>query len=264
MKRIHIVGAPRSGTTLMQSLLNACFRIDGVQERELRLYRAKGGGYDILCTKRPGDEGLAPGLLPFDPALHFIYMLRDPRDTCVSRHRRAPDKYWSNLGAFKESYGHAKTVWSHPRFHVVRYEDLADDPDRVQARLAAAMPFLQERALFSDFHRVVSDGEIKQQALGGVRPINKDSIGAWRRHLPRLKAQLDLHGPISLELIRLGYEADDAWLSELEGVKPDNKGSLRAERVSPGKAFRRSVRRQVHKLVYLAKRAGGEFTELVK
>ncbi len=263
MKRIHIVGAPRSGTTLMQSLMGACFEIDGVLEKELRLWRAAGHGYRILCSKRPGDEALAPGLLPLDPLLHFVYMLRDPRDTAVSRHARAPDTYWSNLGAFKDSLGAARKVWDHPRFHVVKYEDLAADPDAVQARLAAHMPFLRERALFSEFHQVVSDADVKQRALGGVRPINKASIGAWRQHLPRIKAQLVLHGPITEDLIALGYEPDARWLDLLETVEPENRASLRPETVSPSKAFRRGLRRQMHKGTYLTKRAVGALMDMV-
>lgn len=263
MKRIHIVGAPRSGTTLMQSLMGACFAIDGVMEKELRLWRAKGHGYKILCSKRPGDEALAPGLLPLDPALHIIYMLRDPRDTVVSRHRRAPDTFWSNLDAFKTSIAYARQVWDHPRFHVVRYEDLAHDPDQVQARLAARMPFLEETALFSEFHRLVSDTDVKQQALGGVRPINRNSIGVWRRYLPRIKAQLDLHGPITDDLIALGYEGDDLWLKELEGVEPRNETSLRPEDVSSAKRLRQGLRRRLHMGIYLAKRLTGEVTDIL-
>lgn len=261
MKRIHITGAPRSGTTLMQTLLSACFEIDGVLEKELRLWRAPGHGYRVLCSKRPGDEALAPGLIGLDPALWFVYMLRDPRDAIVSRHKRAPDTYWSNLEAFKSSLGFARKVWDHPRFIVVRYEDLADDPDAVQQRLSAAMPFLKQTARFSDFHRVVSDEDVKQKALGGVRPINKASIGVWRAHLPRIKAQLALHGPITEDLIALGYENDPQWADILQGVDAENEKSLRPEQVSSGKRLRRAVRRQIHKGIYLSKRLTGAVRE---
>src|SRR5712664_1119421 len=51
-----------------------------------------------------------------------------------------------------------------------------------------------------------------QQALGGLRPPDAASIGRWRAHKERLAGQLRIHGPITRELIELGYERDDAWL----------------------------------------------------
>ncbi len=252
------MGAPRSGTTLMQTLLNACFEIDGVMETERRLWRTPGRGYEVLCSKRPGDEALAPGLIHLDRAIWFIYMLRDPRDTIVSRHPRAPDVYWSNLDAFKTSIRFARKVWDHPRFLVVKYEDLAKDADAVQTRLSEAMPFLDQKAKFSDFHRVVGDGDVAQKALGPVRPINKASIGAWRNQMPRIKAQLQIHGSIAGDLIDLGYEKDESWLAALEDVSPENAKSLRPEYVGRGKQFRRAIRRQIHRAIYLSKRLDGE------
>jgi len=257
MKRIHITGAPRSGTTLMQRLMAACFAIDGVMEREMRLYRGWGYEHRVFCTKRPGDEAYAAALLDADPDLHMIFMLRDPRDAACSRHKRAPDKYWSNLGAFKEAVAAARPVMDHPRFHVVRYEDLARDPDGVQARLAEALPFIRQTAPFTEFHRIVSDAQVEQKALGGVRPVSEASIGTWRAHLPRVKAQLALHGDISQDLIDLGYESDGSWLEALEGVSADNEASLRPETLTPAKLKRRAARRARHVRIYRLKRALG-------
>ena len=56
---------------------------------------------------------------------------------------------------------------------------------------------------------------------GGLRKINAESIGNWRNHLPRLKGQICLHGSISEDLIKYGYEPNNAWLSLLENIEPD-------------------------------------------
>src|SRR5262245_17032620 len=100
-ERIHIVGPQRSGTTLMQALFATCFDVDGATLEEIRLWRRMPDGERVLVTKRPGDELLAPFLLPLDPNLWFVFMLRDPRDVVVSEHGREPGRYWSNLRAWR-------------------------------------------------------------------------------------------------------------------------------------------------------------------
>ena len=139
-QRVHIVGPPRSGTTLMQALVVNCFDVDGKTVTEERLWRRMPKGERVLVTKRPGEAPLAPMLLPLDRNLHFIFMLRDPRDTIVSRHGRTREKYWSNLRAWRQSYGAARKMRDHPRFVVVRYEDLVRDPDSRAVHARAASP----------------------------------------------------------------------------------------------------------------------------
>jgi len=68
---------------------------------------------------------------------------------------------------------------------------------------------------------VASPAAESLKALGGLRPIDAESIGRWRQHLPRLAGQLSVHGPITRDLIEFGYEPDDGWLAELEAIEPD-------------------------------------------
>ncbi len=49
MERIHIVGASRSGTTLMHELMTTCFKIDGATKEEVRLWRL----YDTSAATWP-------------------------------------------------------------------------------------------------------------------------------------------------------------------------------------------------------------------
>ncbi|HUO85174.1 MAG TPA: hypothetical protein VM534_08680 [Thermoanaerobaculia bacterium] len=96
--------------------------------------------------------------------------------------------------------------------------------------LTERLPFLISRARFSDYHQVARPSGRSLQALGSLRPIDDRSVGAWRRHLPRVAGQLLLHGSITADLIRHGYEKDAAWESLLDGVEPDTSPSHQRDR----------------------------------
>jgi hypothetical protein len=255
--RIHITGAARSGTTLMLALLATCFEIDGATLRETRLWRAPLRGRRIVLTKQPQDERLALFLGRFDPRLHIIYMLRDPREVIVSVHGTDPDRYWSNLRAWRESVRLAQRYFADPRVHVVRYERLMRDPDGVQRTLAAAMPFLKITRAFSNFHEHAELADPQwRAAMGSIRRLSPDALGTWRNHLPRLQAQLALHGDISNDLIRLGFEQDKGWLALLDGVEPDPTPSRTSEQETFRRRFNHAWRDTVGAVAYLLQRLG--------
>ena len=255
--RVHITGAARSGTTLMLALMLTCFEIDGRNVRETRLWRARVAGRRIVLTKQPMDERLALLLVRLDPRLHVIYMLRDPREAVVSIHGTAPDQYWSNLRAWRESVAAAKPWFDHPRVHVVRYDALARDPDGVQRALGAAMPFLNIVRPFSRFHDVAAlQDDQWRAAMGSIRSVSPESLGSWRRHLPRLKAQLLRHGDISDTLMALGFEKDRAWLELLDGVEPEATPSRTAETESLRRRFDHAWRDFIGALAYGLQRIG--------
>ena len=234
--RIHITGAARSGTTLMLALMMTCFDIDGAVTQECRLWRAPVRGRRVVLTKQPRDEAFAIRLARVDPRLHAIYMLRDPREVVVSIHGSAPDQYWSDLPAWRRSVAAARPWVQHPRVHVVRYDELVRDPDRVQQRLAAAMPFLKILRPFSRFHEAAAlEHEQWRVAMRSIRPPSPEALGSWRQQLPRLKAQLAAHGDSSEELIALGFERDRKWLSLLDDVTSEEG----RERESPDTFKRR-------------------------
>ena len=87
--------------------------------------------------------------------------------------------------------------------------------------------------------------------MGGLRPVTPDRIGNWRRHKPRLLAQIELHGSIQEDLERLGYESDGGWTQELEGVIPENGESHWPETAVP-RPFRSRLRRGLRILRYAA------------
>lgn len=227
MHRIHIVGAsPRSGTTLIAEAMIACFEIDVYCEHEARVFADAPHAGEVFLTKAPRDILLAAEALEENPLLHIVYMLRDPRNIVVSKHRRAPGRYWAGLKFWKLYTPIGRALKAHPRFITLRYEDLLADPDAVQDELATRLSFLRKRAPFSRYHEVAKPSADATQALSGVRPILAARDPGWRAHLPRLVAQLEMHGPLTQDLIEFGYEKDAQWLRELDGIEADRRPSF--------------------------------------
>lgn len=233
MHRIHVVGcSPRSGTTLMAELLRSCFEVDWSFEHEVPVRSRPRPEGDVLVSKAPRDAMTIGAALLANPRQYGIYLVRDPRDVVTSKHRKAPDRYWAGFrfyAAYARAYDRLK---EHPRFVPIRYEDLVSDPDAVQERLQAQLPFLVPTRKFSRFDDTVEVSERSAEALGGARQIDDSSVGKWREHLPRVKGQLRLHPTMADRVISMGYEPNHGWLALLEGVEPDLSESYWAERFS--------------------------------
>jgi hypothetical protein len=181
---------------------------------------------DVLCTKSPREVPYMPWTLRLNPDLFVIYMLRDPRNVIVSKHRQAPDKYYTSLAVWQEFESYRRRLEEHPRFLVVKYEELVTEPDTVQEKIRTLMPFLEGRCLFSEFHHYARPSERTSRALNGLRPVSADRLLEWKKHLPRVKAQLERFGEISAELVELGYEPDAKWRDQLRDVEPQSFDSV--------------------------------------
>lgn len=223
MQRVHIVGlSPRTGTTLIQELMAHCFEFEGVPTHEMSIFKVPHGNPKTFCTKSPRELKYVFEIGPM-PGLWCICMVRDPRDVIVSKHQLKPDVYYTSFKLLKENYDvYNKYVDSYPNFIFIKYENLVKNPDQVQELIQEAIPFLKKKANFSEFHKIANPSKRAVNALGGVRKINTSSIGNWRNHLPRIKAQLQLFETMPAILRDLGYENDDKWIEMLDGVVADN------------------------------------------
>ena len=223
MKRVHIIGAPRSGTTLMLELMSNGFRFTAISKREVSLLEYPHGFPEdsTVCTKNPQDHRLVSTLIDRDEQQWFISMVRDPRDIVCSRHGFHPEVYWANLRQWRAWLDNTRPYRTHPRMIEIRYEDLVRSPDEVQQEIAARLPFLPVRNAFSEFHKFAKPSDQSLNAMGDVRPVSDASVGRWKSNLARLAGQLQVHGSVSAELIEFGYETDEKWLGLLEGIEPD-------------------------------------------
>ncbi|WP_259098915.1 sulfotransferase family protein [Salinibacter ruber] len=243
--------------------MNVCFKIDGYSGRERRVFSAPPSEVNVYLSKAPHDIMTVGPILRVHPSLHVICMIRDPRDTVTSMHGKAPDRYWAGLKFWKAYIPFWQKVRSHPRFTTIKYEDFVADPDETQDQLVGAIPFLEQRAPFSKYHEVAAPSQFSKDALGSVRPIRPTSVGRWRNHRSRVAGQLDLHGPITEDLIAFGYEEDDSWLQELEGVEPDKSPSHHSEQFSRTDLWVRRSMGYIGALIVLARRMGVEPLKIV-
>jgi len=205
----------------MMELMANCFDIDVTTERERRITQTPPRRGKTLLTKTPKDIIVIKDMLYFMENLHVIYMMRDPRDVVVSMHPWDETRYWNDLNIWKMWTEMGEELTDHPRFIRVHYEDLVTNPDQVQEMINRRLPFLAKTARFSTFYQKAKPSAYNLAALKGLRPVSAKSIGNWRNHKERLAGQILRHGPISGELVRYGYENDNLWEKELEGVKPD-------------------------------------------
>ncbi len=219
MKRLHIVGCPRSGTTLLMELVSTCFDSGGFCEHELSIFQPVEEVEDVYFTKQPNDIRQLQHIFHLDEQLHVIYMGRDPRAVITSKHREAPEQYFCNYRVWSECDRAAQRYRNHPRFLELRYEDLVTRPDEVQTIIAQKFPFLRQRYRFSEYREHARPSAASQRAMNGLREVDLQSLEKWRQHLPRLAEQLQRHPALAQDLVRLGYEEDQSWTNILAGVQ---------------------------------------------
>jgi hypothetical protein len=217
--RLHVVGCPRSGTTLMAEMLATSFAGVGHDEHELSIFKRPPGAHALYVSKKPADVKRIGPLLRADPHLFVIGVHRDPRAVITSI-IAGDERYRISYRAWAQCMRAARELAGHPRFLDVRYERLVAEPDAVQAEIERRFPFLVRRHPFSEFAQHARPTKEALGALGGVRAPDARGSERWRAHLPRVKAELLRHPEMAQALIDLGYERDAAWTAELAHVTP--------------------------------------------
>ncbi|MEQ1855822.1 MAG: sulfotransferase domain-containing protein [Longimicrobiales bacterium] len=246
-EQLVVCGYPRGGTSLLYNMLSATlpnFRFEEFEEPAIyRLHRLGN-----IASKYPLDVfnvSRLPDLNVHGKKLHVIAMLRDPRDVVTSRHPLLPDRYfighdnswWPQDTEFREwkynapgvvdIFDELERLRGQSELHVefVRYEDLVEDSDAVQARLADRLG-LSFGGRFSDFYKHPGrmayryDGRMAPREASLVRedkPADRSRSGKWQgpEHRERILEQFR-ECPRLFELLRLhGYENDDGWLARI-------------------------------------------------
>ncbi|MGB3722845.1 MAG: sulfotransferase [Pacificimonas sp.] len=214
VRRLHITGCSRSGTTMLHMAMTAFRGVHFYYEESvlafpyladrleaLKAFRAAGiplAERKYYVTKR--DHGwFRPGMLN-DLMAHVraenmgvVLMVRDPRDVMLSSHsgRGGIDDYvtpahWHESALAGELL--REKLADEPGFLVVRYEDMVSDPEGTAARLSTVFG-LTLKADSPGFramaHNVAHSGkafdEYLLEAVGTVRDLDPASVGKWRR-----------------------------------------------------------------------------------
>ncbi len=257
MKRIHIVGSgPRTGTTLLAEVMAACFHIDHTCEHEAPICADQPTDGNCFLTKQPGDMAYVGLPLILNPDLYVVCIIRDPRDSIVSFHNKSPGVYWTGLRYWKLFAKKYDTLARHPRFILIKYEHFVRNPNEIQRHLMDKMPFLKMKYRFSEYHLVAKPSALSQKALKEVRSIESSSIGNWINHLARVKQQILIHGSITEELVRFGYEPDESWERTLDGIKVQKYKTARPEFIGCWDTVRHKRRELKEGINILVRRVG--------
>ncbi|MFK7819064.1 MAG: sulfotransferase [Planctomycetaceae bacterium] len=217
----HLVmcGFPRSGSTLLQLMIEACVadvRTYGRERRGMEAAKCYRRTHPIMMTKRPSDIFTLHDLRSFyenhQANVKFVLQVRDPRAILTSFHHAKPDEYYVPADRWAGIYSYWKWAIQADDVTVVRYEDLVANPERIQQQLSEFLGWNVVHP-FADFHSVVPAG-FDTRALNGVRKLDPANINRWQepKYREKLVRLLDSELPDLPEyLVELGYEANTDW-----------------------------------------------------
>ena len=207
LRRIHIVGCARSGTTLLYFALSG-FRNTLLYEKEvsvwnwpglkktLQLVKEKGFQKDpvFLITKRNATwyvpeklERLLQYVNHF--RIGLIYLVRDPRDVLTSKHKLHPKQYYVDFQTWQYSIRAGEYLQQQLKgdsgLMVLRYEDLVQRIDQVEERLKSTfgLQLRPDVASLGDLEKYL-DNQARSskmvQYMHQLRNFDPSSINKWK------------------------------------------------------------------------------------
>jgi hypothetical protein len=228
--RTHIVicGFPRSGTTLLQAMLEHALpdaRRFGKETSGSRAANHRWRNHAVMISKFPRDMFQLHSLRAYyrgrKAKLKTILMIRDPRDVLTSRHAEARAKstdYFYYIDEWRLYYAYYLLYRNDPNVLVLRYEQLVAD---VKGEAAKVEAFVNEKfdRPAEDFHQELRD-DFDTIPLNGVRPVESSKIGRWElpEHWERIRQIVRELPDFTKHLVELGYEADETWVKRLPPV----------------------------------------------
>ena len=132
MKRLHIVGCHRSGTTLMFELLTTCIKHQARCSHEQTIFNPIKPVQGLYVGKKPSDITHIEKIFLADPDLYIVYMLRDPRAVITSIHPSKSERYFTSFERWQRYEVAANRLKQHPRFIQISYEELVTAADESQ------------------------------------------------------------------------------------------------------------------------------------
>jgi hypothetical protein len=218
---VVICGMPRSGSTLLQLMLETAYpnsRQFGRERAALHLARhVWPSRHSLLISKRPNDvfwiDEIREAYRGRAAGPRFIVTSRDPRAVLTSRHSGRPE-YYVSIERWRAIFAHIRYVRAAPDVTVVDYGDLVREPANTQSRLVGAIGE-EPSAPFESFSDAIPSG-FKTTALNGVRPIDTASLYKWREpeHAGRISELLSKVPELTSLLVEEGYEPDDSWAAD--------------------------------------------------
>ena len=234
--RLHLLicGFPRSGTTLLQLMLENALPAARRFGREIGGWRAATycwRNHPVLISKVPHDLFRLQPPRNFyrnrQASLRIILMLRDPRDVLTSVRRvGGPPGYVVGADRWRRFF-HAYLQERHASDVLeVRYENLVGDTAAVQQSVEqfAGEPM---RLPFTEFHTVARP-DFDTSTLNGLRPLERRPVPRWSlpEHRARIEQVVAEIPELPRILIDMGYERDSDWMRGATSAAAASGGRL--------------------------------------
>lgn len=240
VRRVHIVGCARSGTTMLHYAMIA-FADTMLIDKEISVLwaptlrqsggllaaRLRGAATKHVVTKREYGWYLPRHVddlvdCTLREQIGIINIVRDPRDVFSSHHALdVPDKLYVEPERWLASVRAGDEIFdrlgAYPNKLTLRYEDLVTDPRTAQARIASAFGLTLRPGIESIGH--LKDNLDRLQAstdmavyLHQIRNFDPRSIGAWRRdprkaeHVGQIVRGSSIARDLAEFMTRNGYE----------------------------------------------------------
>lgn len=214
---IAICGCPRSGTSLMLHILEACVddaRTFGREVGAIKAATAELRNNAYIVSKLPRDifrfEEIRSIYAHRDANIKFVVMLRDPRGILTSIHPKRPEEYYVDIALWREAWEHIRAgAFGAPDCLIVRFEELIKTPQTIEDRFVKFVD-CKLHMRFEDFHSAE-----REVVMPGIdRPLDKDVADNWQgeEHRDRIKQLIAEISDLPDWLIEMGYESDSKWM----------------------------------------------------
>jgi hypothetical protein len=223
---IIIGGPPRSGTTLLLSLLGSHPHIHAIDyettafhpqlrpeklfaalffENESRRQRHIPPLKSRFAEKTPGNIRHAKSVIKFfSGKVKIINIFRDARDVVTSRHPLDPSQYWVPIERWVEDVKSGLDAQRYPNVLSIKYEDLVAETEAV---IKKACAFISEDfdPRMMEYHKY-TNVQTNLAWSGQARPIHAESLRKWENpeHANRINELMDNCEAVMLSR-QLGY-----------------------------------------------------------
>lgn len=228
---VVICGFPRSGSTLLLLIIECCVkgaRTFGSGRPAETVAQYAWRNHRLMISKRPRDIFCLSQLRDYyrkkgdRTSVKTIITIRDPRSVLTSVHSKSPENYYVSVDRWLETYNAYLEEKSRGDVRVVRFENLIQNPDVVQAELSDLVNWELSKP-FSEYYSAINETRLQERLtrnLNGIRPLDSATITKWKSpsHAERMKQILDEIPDLPAYLIEMGYEHDAEWARNYKNV----------------------------------------------
>lgn len=229
---IVILAAPRSGTTLLLSILDAYPNIYSIPEQTYAFARWRESKGKMIpdridriyremlkrkipatanrwCEKTPRHIKHIKNILNYMPNIKAIHIVRDGRDAVTSKHpKHRPDEYWVSVNRWVTDVAVGMEYENHPNVLTLRYEDLIYKFDEEIKRISEFLgeDFVPSKDEWTKLTSLKKSKHWKEP----VQNLYTKSIGRWKKPEHKKRLEEFMNNPKAVELMkRLKYIEED-------------------------------------------------------